>query len=114
MKHAIIGPRGQINRVLDEANLRTVEITDEQATAALELIEAKRPAILFEGRITNPLIERDAGNVMRWDEEAGAWSVTPRVIPTPLPRKISAWQAKAALAMTPHPSRSKSDLISYA
>ena len=31
MKYAITGPRGRINRVLDEPNDRTVEITDEQA-----------------------------------------------------------------------------------
>ena len=33
MKHAILGPAGRINRVLDKPNDRTVEITDEQAAA---------------------------------------------------------------------------------
>lgn len=33
MKYAILGPAGRINRVLDEPNDRTVEITDAQAEA---------------------------------------------------------------------------------
>ena len=33
MKYAILGPAGRINRVLDEPNDRTVEITEEQAQA---------------------------------------------------------------------------------
>lgn len=101
MKYAILGQRGRINRVLDKANGHTVEITDEQATAALALIEARQPAILFDGRITNPQLERAAGSIMRWNEEAGAWSITPYVLP--VPKSITAWQAKAALSVTPHP-----------
>jgi len=107
MKHVITGPRGQIHKILDEANSRTVEISDELAADALALMESKKPAILVDGRITNPMLEREAGNIMRWDDEASAWQVTPRPVPAPrpvpVPRSITAWQAKAGLAMTPHP-----------
>ena len=101
MKYAILSPRGHINRILETANKRTVEITDEQAIAALALIEARQPAILFDGRITNPQLEIAAGGIMRWSEEAESWSITPYV--PPVPSSITAWQAKAALSMTPHP-----------
>jgi hypothetical protein len=101
MKHAITGLRGQIHRVLDKADSRTVEISEELATAALALIAARKPAILVDGRITNLMLEREAGNIMRWDEATSAWQITPRFVP--VPRSITAWQAKAGLAMTPHP-----------
>ena len=101
MKYAITSLRGQIHRVLDKADSRTVEISDELAADALAMIAARKPAILCDGRITNPMLEREAGNIMRWDEATSAWKVTPRVIP--VPRAITAWQAKAGLAMTPHP-----------
>jgi hypothetical protein len=101
MKYVILSQRGRITRILETANDRTVEITDEQATTALALIKARQPAILFDGRITNPQLERAAGSIMRWNEEAESWSITPYV--PPVPSSITAWQAKAGLAMTPHP-----------
>lgn len=101
MKYAIIGPRGQILRILDAANPRTVEISEELATAALALIEERKPCILFEGRITNRQLEHEAGNTLRWNEDDGVWQIAPRTIP--VPRSITAWQAKAGLALTPHP-----------
>lgn len=99
MKHAILTPRKVIMRVLDAPNNRTTEITDEQAEQALALIEAKRMPILFEGVITDQRTEMEARNRFRFDEELGDWVRTP--IPLPVPQEITAWQASAALKLTP-------------
>lgn len=48
MKYAITGPEGRINRVLDKANDRTVEITDDQAET---VNSSKEPIFLIESEL---------------------------------------------------------------
>ena len=99
MKYAILTPRKVIMSVLDTANDFTTEITDEQAEQALALIADKKLPILFEGAITDRQSELVAGNRFRWDEELGDWVRSP--IPLRVPQSITAWQAQAALKLTP-------------
>jgi hypothetical protein len=99
MKYAILTPRKTILRVLDVANNRTIEITDEQAEQALALIADKKQAILFDGAVTDRQSELAAGNRFRWDEELNDWVRSP--IPLLVPKSITAWQAQAALKLTP-------------
>lgn len=99
MKYAILTPRKAIVSVLDTANDSTVEITDKQAEQALALIADKKLPILFKGAITSRPSELAAGNRFSWDDGLGDWVRSP--IPLPVPESITAWQAQAALKLTP-------------
>lgn len=85
MKHATVSPSGRIVRLADEPSADTFEITDEQAA----LVQAGKLAspriwyVILEGVFTP-----------RADVQAQAT----------VPTQITAWQAKAALALTPHPT----------
>ena len=92
MKYVILNQRNNIMRILDEANPRTTEISDELAAKAAEIIASKRQAILFEGDITNPFIENEKGFRFRWNDETKSWNRTPIVYP--VPKQISARQIR--------------------
>ena len=92
MKYAILGMRNNIIRILDQANSRTTEISNELAIKATEIISLKEPAILFEGDITNPIIENKKGFHFRWNNETQSWNRTP--ITYPVPQQISARQIR--------------------
>jgi len=92
MKYLILGPRNNIMRILDEANPRTTEISDELAAKAAEIIASKRPAILFDGDITNPMIENEKGFRFRWNDETQSWNRT--AIVYPVPKQVSARQIR--------------------
>jgi hypothetical protein len=92
MKYVILGQRNNIMRILDEANPRTTEISDELAAKAAEIISSKNQAILFEGDITNPIIENKNGFRFRWNDETKSWSRTQT--PKPVPKQISARQIR--------------------
>tara|TARA_R110002020_G_scaffold169532_1_gene358721 strand:- start:715 stop:1119 length:405 start_codon:yes stop_codon:yes gene_type:complete len=51
MKHAIVGPKGRIQRVLDAApkHRESVEITSKQAKEIEALAAQKQPALLIDG-----------------------------------------------------------------
>lgn len=100
MKYAITGPRGRIFKIVEAATANTIELTTEQSDAATALMQANKPAILVDGRVTNHELEREGGNILRWSEELNALELTPFV--PPVPSSITAWQAKAGLAMTAH------------
>lgn len=106
MKYAATGPRKAIHRIIDtelqpHADVTgKIEITDEQV-AEIEAIRAENKIPLwYDNRVTTRQVESN-GFRFRWDEEAGDFEKT--VIVPPVPFSISAWQAKAGLAMTPHP-----------
>ena len=99
MKYAVAGPRGRIHRIRETANDRTVEITDEQAVEAQALLDAGEIPLMYDGRITTREAEYAAGSMLTWDEASNGFIA----VPTPVPLRITAWQAKAALTLTPHP-----------
>lgn len=74
-----------------------IEVTPEQLAVIQELRDKKQPPIWYDGRITSVLHERENGTRLTSTAD-GYVPVLP-----PVPTQISAWQAKAALAMVPHP-----------
>jgi hypothetical protein len=100
MKHAILSSRKIIVAVFDTANARTVEISDAHAEQALALLAQKRLPIFFEGSVTDRVAEKAAGYLLRFDEDLGDWVRSPA--PIIVPESIQAWQAQAALKLTPH------------
>jgi len=99
MKHAILGPRKAIMRILDEENDRTVAISNAKAQLANEIKERNELPFYIDNQITSRKIEIEKGNMMRWDEETETWDISKR--PIPVPRQITSWQARAALKLTP-------------
>jgi hypothetical protein len=98
MKYAIVGPRGRIFRILDEPNARTVEISDALAAKAA----AMRNAILHDGDVTNPQLQREAGFKFQWNEAVGEWERTAIVLPVPSQvsaRQIRLWLVAHGVSM---------------
>jgi len=100
MKYAILGPRKAINRIFDDEREGTTPITDEQAEQADQIKQSRGIPLLIDGQVTSRLIERDKGNMLMWNEEEGKWNITP--IPVKVPERITSWQARAALKLTPY------------
>lgn len=92
MKYVILDARNNIMRILDKANDRTTEISDELAAKATEILASKQQAILFEGDITNPIIENKKGFRFRWNDETKSWNRI--AIIYPVPKQISARQIR--------------------
>jgi len=99
MKHAILGPRKAVMRILDEENDRTVAISNAKAQLVNEIKEQDEIPFYIDNQITSRKIEIEKGNMMRWDEETETWNISKR--PIPVPRLITSWQAIAALKLTP-------------
>ena len=92
IKYVILGPHNNIMRILDKANDRTTEISDELAAKATEILASKQPAILFEEDVTNFIIEHKKGFHFRWNDEIKSWNRT--AIIYPVPQQISARQIR--------------------
>jgi hypothetical protein len=100
MKYVILGPRKAITRILDEENDRTTAISNAKAQLAQEIKNDGDIPFLIDNQVTSRKLEREKGNMMRWNEETESWNITP--VPVPVPRKITSWQARAALKLTSH------------
>jgi hypothetical protein len=115
MKHAILGPRKGVIEILDEENSRTTPISDELAEFAAELKNNKQMPYFINGEITSYQIELAKGNSMEWNESSGSWDIVP--LPPPpieIPSAISAWQARAALKLTPLENGNLFDVVEQA
>lgn len=88
MKYAIVGPRGRIIRVLNEATNSTIEISDELASQ----IENIQDPILINGVVTNRHLEREAGYNLKWNEETKSWDRI--AIVKPVPQSVTATQIR--------------------
>ena len=101
MKYAITDPRGTIRQILDTApqGRESTEITDAQAASALAIQTDGKQALLIAGQVTSHELLRTEGKRMRWNVETSTMDI--ETIPIPVPRAITAWQASAALKLTP-------------
>ena len=101
MKYAITDPRGTIRQILDAApqGRESTEITNAQATAVLAIQSDGKQAFLINGQVTSHELMRTEGKRMRWNAETSTMDI--ETIPIPVPRAITAWQAAAALKLTP-------------
>lgn len=88
MKHAVVGPRGRVFKVLDKATPSTIEISDEIAAQ----IENTQNALLIDGVVTSHILERQAGFNLRWNEDNKAWDRLPIV--KPVPKSVTATQIR--------------------
>lgn len=88
MKYAVVGPRGRVFKVLDQATPSTIEISDEIAAQ----IENTQNALLIDGVVTNHLLEREAGFNLKWNENNKAWDRIPIV--KPVPKSVTATQIR--------------------
>ena len=100
MKHAILRPYPRIQRVVDVASSSSVEVSDELALEIQTHLDAKTTVFLFDNNVTTVQQELAKGNRIEWNEETSQYERI--AIPTPVPESISAWQAHAALKLTPH------------
>jgi len=99
MKYVILGPRKAIMIILDEENDRTIAISNVKAQKAEQLKQDNDTPFLIDGEVTSRKLEREKGNMMRWNIETESWDITQIAIP--VPKKITSWQARAALKLTP-------------
>ena len=88
MKYAIVGPRGRVIKVLNEATNSTIEISNEIASQ----IENTKDALLINGVVTNRRLERESGFNLIWNEETKLWNRIPIV--RPVPQSITATQIR--------------------
>lgn len=98
MKYAIVGPRGRVIRVLNEATNSTIEISDDIASQ----IENTKDAILINGVITNHRLEREAGYNLKWNEETKSWdriAIVKPVPPSVTATQIRLWLIKNNISM---------------
>ena len=107
MNYAKLGPRKSILRCIDTEQFPNADVSDcieltPQQVATVATIRAdKKIPIWFAGRVTCREAEIAPGFRFYWDTAVGDHVKV--AIVTPVPQKISAWQAKAALQLTPHP-----------
>ena len=112
MKYAILGPRHRIIMILDQENSDTTPISNVKAQQAEQIREQKQVPFLIDGQVTNPLIEAQKGNYMRWNIETKSWEIKP--IPVKVPQAMTAWQAKAALKLTERNGKTLFELVEQA
>lgn len=100
MKHAILKPYPRIQRLVDVVSSNSVEVSDELALEIQTYLDAKTTVFLFDDSITTDQQELSKGNRIEWNDETLQYERI--AIPVPVPESISAWQAHAALKLTPY------------
>lgn len=100
MKHVILRPYPRIQRLVDVASSNSVEVSDELALEIQTHLDAKIKVFLFDDSITTVQQELSKGNRIEWNDETSQYERI--AIPVPVPESISAWQAHAALKITPY------------
>jgi hypothetical protein len=78
MKYAILGPRNNIIRLVDQIPQEEyIEISEEQAEKVISFKEQNRLSFLIDDEITNFKDQYSIGNSMRWDNDYNKWVISP-------------------------------------